>query len=110
MKAWPTFTRWVRVYGDQAILPQNGMKDWMVVDKTLVDLSGATCNKVGVSFSAFRNQPNACTQPAGRRVFLFLGNPAAARLDCPVHSYMVLMARTATLLSLSTYTSTPGPH
>jgi hypothetical protein len=44
------------------------MKDWMVVDKTHVDLSGATCNKVGVSFSAFRNQPNACTQPAGRRV------------------------------------------
>jgi hypothetical protein len=35
---------------------------WMVLDKNLVDTSGTTCNKVGVSYTAFRHQPNACSQ------------------------------------------------
>jgi hypothetical protein len=34
----------------------------MVLDKTLVDTSGTTCNKVGVSYTAFRHQANACSQ------------------------------------------------
>lgn len=41
----------------------NGQKDWMLVDKTMVDLSGTVCNKVGVSYTAFNTQANACFQP-----------------------------------------------
>jgi len=42
-----------------------GVSAWMFVDQTQVDLSGGTCDKIGVSFSAFRNQNNACSQPVG---------------------------------------------
>jgi len=31
------------------------------VDKHKVDLSGLFCNTVGVSYKAFRNQPEMCT-------------------------------------------------
>lgn len=41
---------------------QNGPTDWLLVDEHLVDLSGNECNKVGVSFSGFRNQIGKCFQ------------------------------------------------
>ncbi len=38
----------------------------MLVDKTMVELSGTVCNKVGVSYTAFNTQANACFQPFQR--------------------------------------------
>jgi hypothetical protein len=46
------------------------MEDWLIVDKTAVDLTGRTCDKVGVSYSAFRLQNRACSQPMGRCVLM----------------------------------------
>ncbi|KAL6052198.1 Generative cell specific-1 [Balamuthia mandrillaris] len=39
-----------------------GSAHWMLVDKSRVDFSGTVCNKIGVSFEAFRYQPDACSQ------------------------------------------------
>eukprot|EP01080_Neovahlkampfia_damariscottae_P003731 gene3731-6619_t len=39
---------------------KGGMKNWMLIDKLHVDKTGFTCNKIGVSYSAFRNQANQC--------------------------------------------------
>ncbi|XP_049847930.1 hapless 2-like isoform X2 [Schistocerca gregaria] len=39
-------------------------KNWMILSKSMFDLSGRTCNKIGASFSAFTSQPNRCTVPA----------------------------------------------
>ncbi|KAL4424812.1 hypothetical protein ABPG77_000852 [Micractinium sp. CCAP 211/92] len=41
-------------------------EEWMVVDPAMVTTTGLECDKIGVSYSGFRNsQPNACTTPAG---------------------------------------------
>ena len=44
---------------------QAGMSAAMFIDKSLVTLDGTECNKIGVSYSAFRNQPNPCQQYVG---------------------------------------------
>lgn len=44
---------------------QEGRDGYMLLPRDLVDLTGMTPNKVGVSFQGFNNQPNACTNPAG---------------------------------------------
>ncbi|EFC41606.1 predicted protein [Naegleria gruberi] len=42
----------------------NGQANWMFIDKSMVTLSGSECDKIGVSYAQFRNQPNACSRPA----------------------------------------------
>jgi len=42
-----------------------GMSSWLLVDKTDVTLDGSVCDKVGVSYSAFRHHSNRCSRPAG---------------------------------------------
>eukprot|EP00911_Craspedida_sp_UC1_P001627 UC1_evm1s1234 len=44
-----------------------GLPEWLLVDKTAVDLNGGTCNKIGVSYSAFRHhgQAGGCFESAG---------------------------------------------
>jgi type IV pilus biogenesis protein CpaD/CtpE len=32
----------------------------MLLDRSYADFSGLTCNKIGVSFTAFRYQPSGC--------------------------------------------------
>lgn len=49
---------------DNAIV-QGGMANWMLINQDNVDKSGLSCNKIGVSYSAFNNQPNACENPPG---------------------------------------------
>lgn len=39
------------------------LQNAMLIDKSMFDLSGLTCNKIGVSFTAFTNQPNQCQSP-----------------------------------------------
>lgn len=39
--------------------------NWMIVPTNMVDLSGSTCNKIGVSFEAFYSQPQRCGVVAG---------------------------------------------
>lgn len=39
---------------------KGGMRNWMLIDKNDVDKTGMTCNKIGVSYTAFKNQPNSC--------------------------------------------------
>jgi len=42
-----------------------GVQDWMIVSKTLVELSGLECNKIGVSFEGFRTESGACRNRVG---------------------------------------------
>ena len=44
----------------------NNVSEWMAINKNLFDLSGFSCNKIGVSYTAFRHQPNRCNNPYGR--------------------------------------------
>lgn len=41
---------------------QGGHSEWLLVDKHMVDINGATCNKIGVKYSAFAGQENRCYQ------------------------------------------------
>ncbi|KAG2393955.1 hypothetical protein C9374_003719 [Naegleria lovaniensis] len=64
-KALPTFESkmlFVPAYPKNHPIVLEGSKNWMLVDKNMVTMSGSECDKIGVSFSAFRNQPNACSQ------------------------------------------------
>lgn len=36
--------------------------NWLLVPKDMVSLDGSTCNKIGVSYTAFQNQANKCQQ------------------------------------------------
>ena len=40
-------------------------QNWLLVDKNMVTLDGSECNKIGISYSAFQDQPNKCQRPAG---------------------------------------------
>lgn len=40
--------------------------NWLLVDRHMVDLSGAFCDKIGTDHRAFRNQPRGCIQPRER--------------------------------------------
>ena len=46
----------------QHISIQGGSKEWLLIDRYLVDESGHTCNKIGVGLAAFRGQQNRCYQ------------------------------------------------
>ena len=49
---------------------QNGAKEWLVVDRHMVDIKGLTCNKIGASTTAFLTQENKCYQEIDSYVFL----------------------------------------
>lgn len=42
------------------------VSEWMAVNKGYFDMSGFSCNKIGVSYTAFRRQPHPCTNRYGR--------------------------------------------
>ena len=42
------------------------MNDWMLVDKEMFDLTGNTCDKIGVSYTGFKFQSSACNQAVQR--------------------------------------------
>ena len=44
---------------------REGFAGSLLVPLSMVDLTGRTPNKIGASFEAFYNQPQACTNPAG---------------------------------------------
>jgi hypothetical protein len=44
---------------------QEGFAGSLLVPLSMVDLTGRTPNRIGASFEAFYNQPQACTNPAG---------------------------------------------
>jgi len=46
-------------------LSVDGPDKFLVVDRMQVSLDGTECDKVGVGFTAFRSQGNACKMPAG---------------------------------------------
>jgi len=50
-------------YDDERV--QGGVKNWGIVPKYDITDDGRECDKIGVSFSAFRNQPMKCSQRAG---------------------------------------------
>jgi len=39
--------------------------EWLVINKHYFDFSGSSCNKIGVYYSAFRNQESRCTNRYG---------------------------------------------
>ncbi|XP_065177205.1 hapless 2-like isoform X2 [Sycon ciliatum] len=49
-------------YIDQFNAGQDG---WIVIDKKDVDVTGKTCNKIGVGFIGFSTQESACVSPQG---------------------------------------------
>lgn len=53
--AWRNFKNSVR-----------NMSEWLAVDKSYFDLSGTRCNKIGVSYTAFKYQPHPCDNPYTR--------------------------------------------
>ena len=44
---------------------RSGVSKWLLVDKTAVTRDGTVCNKIGTSYTAFRNQQGACRSTAG---------------------------------------------
>ena len=40
----------------------HNVSEWLLVGKEHFELSGYFCNKIGVSYTAFRNQGSACTR------------------------------------------------
>lgn len=44
---------------------QAGPMNWMIVDKHLVDISGTSCNKIGVGYDAFYSQSTRCEVDSG---------------------------------------------
>ena len=44
------------------VSPQGGPNEWLVVDKHLHDLTGQSCNKIGVTSSTVLGQENRCFQ------------------------------------------------
>lgn len=42
-----------------------GVKNWMLIPRDMVDLSGTGCNKIGISFEGFYSQGSRCTLQAG---------------------------------------------
>eukprot|EP00930_Biecheleria_cincta_P034836 TRINITY_DN2401_c0_g1_i2.p1 TRINITY_DN2401_c0_g1~~TRINITY_DN2401_c0_g1_i2.p1 ORF type:complete len:869 (-),score=148.64 TRINITY_DN2401_c0_g1_i2:137-2686(-) len=44
---------------------KNPLRHAMLVDRSMFDLSGMTCDKIGVSYPAFKYQAQACNKPAG---------------------------------------------
>lgn len=39
--------------------------NWLLIDNSAITFDGSECNKIGVSYSAFQNQNNACQSIAG---------------------------------------------
>ncbi|KAL4437103.1 hypothetical protein ABPG75_004242 [Micractinium tetrahymenae] len=59
------FIPWKNGEGPQEAYTRH-FEEWMVVDPAMVTTTGLECDKIGVSYSGFRNsQPNACSTPAG---------------------------------------------
>lgn len=46
-------------------IARGGDQNWMIIPRDMVDLSGSTCNKIGVSFEGFYSQPQRCGVSAG---------------------------------------------
>ncbi|XP_065833256.1 hapless 2-like isoform X3 [Oscarella lobularis] len=44
---------------------KNGMREWLLVDKHLVDFSGLTCNRIGLYYEGFASQPGKCRRKKG---------------------------------------------
>eukprot|EP00435_Cladocopium_sp_Y103_P033799 s2779_g8.t1 len=58
-----------RPIGHERVDANEPMKNAMLLDRSLFDLSGRTCDKIGVSYTAFRYQPEGCHRPAGSCLF-----------------------------------------
>ncbi|CAJ1345563.1 unnamed protein product, partial [Effrenium voratum] len=58
-----------RPAGHERVDASQPLRTAMLLDRSLFDLSGRTCDKIGVSFTAFRYQPEACNRPAGSCLF-----------------------------------------
>lgn len=42
-----------------------GVAEWMLIDRSLFTTDGTECNKIGVSYSAFRHESDRCAKRAG---------------------------------------------
>lgn len=43
----------------------NEHSKWMILDRVRFTLDGLECDKIGVGYEAYRNQPNFCSAPYG---------------------------------------------
>jgi hypothetical protein len=51
--------------GSNVSAPLDDVGTWPLLDRSAVSLDGSGCDKPGMMFSGFRNQPNRCGVPAG---------------------------------------------
>ncbi|CAE7234278.1 HAP2A, partial [Symbiodinium sp. CCMP2592] len=54
-----------RPAGHERVTPSAPLQNAMLLDRSLFDLAGRTCDKIGVSYPAFRYQPEKCDRPSG---------------------------------------------
>ena len=102
-------TKYLMVPSQPASHPRvlEGVEAWMLVDKSAVTLDGLTCNKIGVSYTAFRNQANKCNAVAGSCLAnqlndLHMADEARiARGELPLH-------RVSTIATFSPYVDAAG--
>ena len=50
------------------------VSEWLLVDKHFFDMSGLHCNKIGVSYTAFKHQPARCSSKAQVLVYFHCYN------------------------------------
>ena len=59
--------KWTRKAKDSGLWDSiQNASEWLLVDKHNFGFSGLHCNKIGVSYSAFRNQGDGCTNIINR--------------------------------------------
>eukprot|EP00913_Durusdinium_trenchii_P016184 g15209.t1 len=66
----------------EAAHPLRPLKNAMLLDRSLFDLSGRTCDKIGVSYNAFRYQADGCSRTAGSCLFEQLADFHAEEHPC----------------------------
>jgi len=47
---------------------RRNVSEWMVVPKPMFDMTGRGCNKIGITYTGFRNQETFCQREFGRQV------------------------------------------
>ena len=67
---------------------QNGPPDWLLVDNNMVDFSGAQCNKIGTSYTAFRSQQGKCYGHLQSYVYIIYNHSPHQYMPTCIHPHI----------------------
>lgn len=73
---------------------QNGPPDWLLVDNNMVDFSGAQCNKIGTSYTAFRSQQGKCYGHLQSYVYIIYNHSPHQYMPTCIHPHINMHAPT----------------